>query len=49
MYSNNVFEFEQHLQHFEMVCTDIPSFIDYVHKTWLTPYKEMFVVAWYIL
>lgn len=46
MYSNTVFEFEQHLQNFEVVCVDILSFINYVHQTWLTSYKEKFVVAW---
>lgn len=33
MYSNRMFEFDQHLQYFEVICVDILSFIDYVHKT----------------
>lgn len=36
----------KHLKHFEVVCTDIPSFVQYVHETLLTPNKERFVVAW---
>lgn len=46
MYSNVEFMFAEHLKHFEVVCADIPLFVYYVHETWLTPYKEMFVAAW---
>lgn len=46
MYSNREAEFEEHLNHFEVLCVDIPLFAQYVHETWLTPYKERFVVAW---
>lgn len=46
MYSNSESDFEQNLQYFEVVCVDIPSFVEYVHQTWLTPYKEKFVSAW---
>ncbi|XP_058786021.1 uncharacterized protein LOC131660734 [Vicia villosa] len=46
MYSNTEDKFDIHLNHFESVCGDIPSFVKYVKETWLTPYKESFVVAW---
>ncbi|XP_058722241.1 uncharacterized protein LOC131594166 [Vicia villosa] len=46
MYSNTKDEFDVHLNHFESVCGDIPSFVKYVKETWLTPYKERFVSAW---
>ncbi|XP_058763165.1 protein FAR1-RELATED SEQUENCE 5-like [Vicia villosa] len=46
MYSNTEDEFDVHLNHFESVCGDIPSFVKYVKETWLTPYKERFVAAW---
>lgn len=39
MHSNNVFEFENYLHHFEVVCADIPSFVKHVHQTCLTHYK----------
>ena len=31
---------------FESVCGDITLFVKYVNETWLTPYKERFMVAW---
>ncbi|XP_058760449.1 uncharacterized protein LOC131633780 [Vicia villosa] len=46
MYSNTEDEFDVHLNHFESVCGDIPSFVKYMKETWLTPYKERFVAAW---
>lgn len=46
MYSNRESEFVEHLKHFEVVCANIPLFVQYVHKTWLTSYKERFVVVW---
>ncbi|XP_058733832.1 uncharacterized protein LOC131605502 [Vicia villosa] len=46
MYSNTEDEFDVHLNHFESVCGDVPSFVKYLKETWLTPYKERFVVAW---
>ncbi|XP_058783987.1 uncharacterized protein LOC131658740 [Vicia villosa] len=46
MYSNTEDRFDVHLKHFESVCGDIPSFVNYVKETWLTPYKEIFVAAW---
>lgn len=45
MYTNRETEFITHLEHFQTVCADIPLFVKYVIKTWLTPYKERFVVA----
>lgn len=45
MYSDNEYEFEQKLKHFQVVCVDIPLFVVYVYKTWLKPYKEKFVVV----
>lgn len=36
MYSKRVVEYEQHLQHFELICIDIISLVDYVNQTWLS-------------
>ncbi|XP_058783030.1 uncharacterized protein LOC131657679 [Vicia villosa] len=46
MYSNIEDKFDVHLNHFESVYGDIPSFFKYVKETWLTLYKERFVPAW---
>lgn len=45
MYLNKVFEYEQHLQYFELVCVDIPFFVDYFNQIWLLSYKEKFVAT----
>lgn len=46
MFSNKELRFVEHLKHFEVVCADIPLFVQYVPKTWLAPYKERFDVGW---
>lgn len=46
LYSNSMFESKQHLRHFEVVCIDISLFVEHVHQSWLTSYKENFFTAW---
>lgn len=45
IYSNTETDFVAHLNHFEVICADIPKFVQYVHETWFTPYKERYVTA----
>lgn len=46
IYSNTKSEFLVPQKHFEVVCADTPKFFQYVHETWLTPYKDRFIFAW---
>lgn len=46
IYSNIETDFIVHLKHFEVVCANILNFVQYVHESWLTPYKERFDIAW---
>lgn len=33
MYFNHMFAYERHLHNFELVCGNIPIFVDYVNQT----------------
>lgn len=46
IYSNTETDFVVHLKHFEAVCVDTPKFVQYVHATQMTPYKERFATVW---
>ncbi|KAH1234590.1 Alpha-glucosidase 2 [Glycine max] len=46
MNSPNEGEYMQRLTLLEKVCSDFPTFGDYVKNTWLIPHKEKFVMAW---
>ena len=35
------------LKNFTNRCTHYKAFVDYVQNTWLTPFKEKFVQAWF--
>lgn len=48
MYSNRETEFKKHLKHCQIVCVNITLLVNYVNDTWLTPYKEKYVVVWTI-
>lgn len=39
--------YEIHLQYVELICIDIPSFVDYVNQTWLSLCKEKYLTRVY--
>lgn len=45
IYLNIEISFVVQLKHFEVVCADIPKFVQYVHETCLNPCKERFLTA----